>query len=195
MQRLFLSLAAVFLGCQAIAADLRAEDAAAYLNRGLQSYKKGEYDKAIADFGEAIRLNPKYAEAYGNRGNAREDKGEYDKAVADYSQAVAINPKYAAAHNDLAWLQATCPAEKCRDGKKAFENASKAYQLDGGKHWGYIDTLAAAYAETGDFEKAKEWETKAIALATAEKAKTEMRSRLELYKQEKPYRQEPKKKS
>ena len=55
---------------------------------------------------------------------------------------------------------ATCPDDKYRDGKKAVENASKAYQLDDGKHWHCLGTLAAAYAESGDFEKAKEWEAK-----------------------------------
>ena len=91
------------------------------------------------------------------------------------------------------------PDKKYRDGKKAFENANKAYQLDGGKSWGYIDTLAAAYAECSDFERAKEWETKAIKMAKSDKAATdkntqELHSRLELYKAKKPYRQEAKKK-
>ena len=58
--------------------------------------------------------------------------------------------------------------------------------------------LAAAYAESGDFEKAKQWEAKAIALATTgklvtEKDKQELRSRLELYKQGRPYREEARK--
>jgi hypothetical protein len=54
--------------------------------------------------------------------------------------------------------------------------------------------LAAAYAESGNFEKAKEWETKAIEMAPDEKSKQEVRSRLALYKQGKPYHEELKKK-
>ncbi len=90
-------------------------------------------------------------------------------------------------------MLATCPDEKYRDGKKAVENAQKACELDGGKRWESLDSLAAAYAESGDFEKAKEWEAKAIELATAEKDKQRLRGRLELYKQGKPYHEELKK--
>ena len=59
---------------------------------------KGEHDKAIADYTEAIRLNPKYAEAYYNRGVAYEDKGEHDKAIADFTEAIRLDPKYAKAY-------------------------------------------------------------------------------------------------
>lgn len=165
--------------------------AALYANRGDAWREKGNCDKAIADFNQALAINPKAASFYNGRGDTWSKKGQYDKAVADYDQAIKLDPKHANAYNDLAWLYAACPDEKYRDGKKAFENASKAYQLTKGKSWDYIDTLAAAYAENGDFDKAKEWEAKAIKMATAEKSKEEYRSRLELYKQKKPYREEP----
>jgi tetratricopeptide (TPR) repeat protein len=53
---------------------------------------KGEYDRAIADFTEAIRLDPKLATAYSNRGLAYEKKGGYDRAIADFNQAIRLNP-------------------------------------------------------------------------------------------------------
>ena len=70
----------------------------------------------------------------------------------------------------------------------AYENASRAYQLSGGNDPWYIDTLAAAYAESGDFDSAKEWEAKAIDMVQGEKEKQDYRSRLKLYEQGKPYR-------
>ena len=166
----------------------------AYHERAQAYDKKGEHDKAIADYSECIRLDPR-ASHYNERGWVYHDKkGEYDKAIADYDKALRLDPNFAEALNNLAWLYATCPDEKYRDGKKAVENANKACQLTAGGNWRFVDTLAAAYAESGDFEKAKEWESKAIELpATDKSAKAEMVSRLELYKQGKPYREERKK--
>ena len=165
----------------------------AYSNRGSVWHGKGEYDKAIADFNQALAINPNVKNSYRNRADAWEKKGQHDKAVADYNQALSVNPNDDAAYNSLAWLYATCPDEKYRNGKKAFEYAYKAFQLSEGKNWAYVDTLAAAYAETGDFEQAKEWEAKAIALAATDKSasdkdRQDLLSYLELYKQGKPCR-------
>ena len=112
----------------------------------------------------------------------------YDEAIADFSRALKLNPNYAAAHNSLAFLLATCADEKYRDGHKAVESALKACQLTEGRNWGYTDTLAAAYAESGDFEKAKQFQAKAIELAPSKKSKQDCGSRLELYEQGKPFR-------
>ena len=170
-----------------------------YYNRGYIWDQKGEYDKAIADYNQALAINPKFPHAYNNRGRIWRKKGEYGKAIADHNQCLAVDPKHATAYAYLAFLRATCPNEKYRDGKKAVENAKKAYELDGGKNWEVLDSLGTAYAESGDFEKAKEWETKAIEMAKADKSvaakdKADAAARLELYKQNKPYREELKKK-
>ena len=53
---------------------------------------------AIADYTEAIRLNPKFAEAYCKRGYAYGNKGVYDKAIADCTKAIRLNPKLAGVH-------------------------------------------------------------------------------------------------
>ena len=53
----------------------------------------------------------------------------YDKAIADYNEAIRLDPKYALAYNGLAWLAATCPDAKYRDGKKAVQSAVTACKL------------------------------------------------------------------
>ena len=60
----------------------------AYYNRGSAYSNKRDYDGAIKDFDEAIRLDPKYVVAYYNRGNARQNKGDNDRAIADYGEAI-----------------------------------------------------------------------------------------------------------
>src|SRR5207248_11488514 len=70
-----------------------ADDAEAAYRRGLAHAEKKEYDRAIAEFTEALRLDPKHAKAYFQRGLAHTDKGEYDEAVADTAEAIRIDPE------------------------------------------------------------------------------------------------------
>ena len=64
--------------------------ATAYNDRGNGYKDKGDYDRAIQDFGQAISLNPEFALAFYNRGNAYESKGEYDRAIRDLDQAIRL---------------------------------------------------------------------------------------------------------
>jgi tetratricopeptide (TPR) repeat protein len=171
---------------EAIRLDSRSEGA--YCWRGIAWYAKKDYDKAIADYGEAIRLDPRFVLAYLNRGNAWSAKKVYEKALADYGEMIRLDPKDAWGYNGRAWLQATCPDAKYRSGKKAFEDASRACQIAGEKAAYPQGTLAAAYAECGDFDAAVKWQEKAQGLYTDEKAKKDGLARLELYRAKKPYR-------
>ncbi|MBV8555854.1 MAG: tetratricopeptide repeat protein [Planctomycetaceae bacterium] len=159
-----------------------------YLHRGSVWDAKGEYDIALADYNEAIRLDPNLAVAYTNRGVAWGHKQEYDKALADYNEAIRLDPQDTSAHNGRAWVWATSPEEKYRDGKRAVESATRGCELSGWKEANHLGTLAAAYAEVGDFAKAVEWQTKAIELLKDEKGKDDYRARLKLYQEKKPYR-------
>jgi tetratricopeptide (TPR) repeat protein len=162
--------------------------AAAYNNRGGAWSEKGDLDKAMEDYNQALRLDPKDAFAYYNRGRAWSAKGDLDKVIEDYNQALRLDPKYAAAYNNRAWLRATCPDAAHRDGKQAVEDATKACESTGWKDPNKIDTLAAAYAEAGDYERAAAEQAKALEMVP-ENAKKDLRERLDLYRAGKPYRE------
>ena len=66
-------------------------------NRGIHHKNKGEYDRAIQDYNQALKIDPQYALSFNNRGNAYNSKGQHDRAIQDYDQAIKINPQYASA--------------------------------------------------------------------------------------------------
>ncbi len=159
-----------------------------YNGRGTAWLAKSEYDKALTDFNRAIRLDKQFPSYYRNRGLAWYAKHDYGKAVADFNQAIRLDPNYPEAYRFLAWLQATCPDQQYRNGQMALKNANRYDQLTGGKTPS-CSLLAAAYAETGDFDKARQWIDKAIELDKNEKQKKVHRSQLELYKKSQPCRE------
>ena len=105
------------------------------------------------------------------------------------NRAARLSANEARAHNARAWILATCSDSKYRDGGKAVESAKTACTLTDWKQPSFLDTLAAAFAESGDFENAIKWQSKAIELATDPAEKHELQSRLKLYQDKKPYRQ------
>jgi tetratricopeptide (TPR) repeat protein len=72
----------------------------AYEGRARVAMRKGNYGRAIADFDQAIALNPNRASAFRGRGDAYRQTGEFDSAIADYDQAIALNPRLAAPYLD-----------------------------------------------------------------------------------------------
>lgn len=137
--------------------------ATAFHNRGALWYDLNEYDKAIKDCTEAIKLQPKDASVYVSRGLARSCKREYERAIEDYAEAVRLDPKNASGFKLFAALLATCPVARHRDGKRAVELAARGCALTQWKDPGHLDALASAYAESGDFEQAVKYQKQAIA--------------------------------
>jgi tetratricopeptide (TPR) repeat protein len=120
---------------------------AAFLS-GEQSYRSGEYDKAIAEYTRCLSLKGDYTEAFVSRGNAWRRKGDADRAVSDYTRAITLQPDHAEAYNYRGYLYV-------RQGNhaKAIEDYSRALRLKSG----YADAWfnrAYAYTETKEWDKA-----------------------------------------
>jgi tetratricopeptide (TPR) repeat protein len=121
-----------------------------------------EPEKAMADYNRAIEVDPKYALAYRGRGRLWKYKGELAKAVSNFEELVRQDPQGAAGHRYLARILATCTDANVRNGRRAVAEATRACELSGWTDCFCLDTLAAAYAETGDFDSALKWLNEAI---------------------------------
>jgi len=77
----------------------------AFYNRGNAYAASGDFDRAIADYDQAIRLNPNMAAAFGNRGHAYQEKKQIQNALADYDQAIRLNPGAVVALHNRCWAR------------------------------------------------------------------------------------------
>ncbi len=100
-----------------------------------------------------------------------------------------MNARDACAIDGRAWIRATGPDASLRDGKKAVELAIEACELTRWKEAYCVETLAAAYAEVGDFASAVKWQTKAIELEADPKERLEYQARLKLFRENRPFRE------
>lgn len=124
--------------------------------RGAHYTGKGEYDRAIQDFSEAIRLNPNDARAFYNRGNTYGDMGEHDRAIEDFSQAIRLNPQYAKAFYNRGVTHAY---KRAYD--RAIQDFAQAVQLNPNDDKALYN-LGKAYADKGDYDRAIEAYGRAI---------------------------------
>ena len=112
-----------------------------------------------------------------------------------WRMSLEINPNDGNAQNDLAWVLATYPDDAIRDGSKAVQLAQNAVRLAGGENPMVLRTLAAAYAESGEYSKAAEIAQRASDLAAAQRnpslAET-LRNEMALYRTNTPHREVPK---
>jgi tetratricopeptide (TPR) repeat protein len=162
--------------------------AGAYGNRANARLVLGNGEGALADCNEALQLDPDSQIVLINRGSVERMLGHFDKAVADYERAAAIDGGAFALNRNYAILRAACPDPAFRDGSKAMELAKKACEATDYRDSWSLSSLAAACAETGDWDGAVKWENEAIARDKLKRNEPEHRRRLESFEAKQPYR-------
>jgi tetratricopeptide (TPR) repeat protein len=121
----------------------------AYCERGLRYMAIGEGDRAISQFTEAIRLDPKNRRAYLNRGHVHGSRGAYDKALADYTSAIEIDP-----HNADAYANRGNVHNRLGEFDKAIADCSAAIKINPEFVWAYVSRGIAYYTGPKQYEKA-----------------------------------------
>lgn len=165
--------------------DHKQEPYALY-TRALTHLINDQKDKALAELNSALKIDPKFVPGMYGRGNVYVEMGDHEKALADFKAAVKAAPKDLVAANDLAWFRATCPKDKFRDGKEAVAEATRVCEATGYSNEEFVNTLAAACAEAGDFKSAVKWATKSLEL---DPMNEDFAEHVKLYKAKKPLRE------
>jgi tetratricopeptide (TPR) repeat protein len=181
------------------------ETAEDHARRGATLRLQGDHYQAVAELEEAIRLDPAASdpatsEWYSELALARAERGEpaplqalecyhlgrgyaethaLGAVLACLEEAAALDPRLPWAPNELARHLATWPVAALRDGPAAVRLATTACEL-GGDCWVFLDTLAAAHAQAGNFKQAVTTAEKALGLAPPEQ-QADVRARLQRY--------------
>jgi tetratricopeptide (TPR) repeat protein len=153
--------------------------------------EKGELDSAIQVCRSALLLRPSDADCQTTLAIALEEKGDPAEAIQHYQKALELAPKSIPTLTNLAWLLATSPDATFRNGPKAFELAKQADRLVGGTNTLVLRTLAAAYAENGEFANAIRTAQSAMQLARMhgeDSLTTDLVQQIALYRLGMPYR-------
>jgi len=163
----------------------------AHFHLGLVLSQRGDTQGAIAEWRRALDLDPKYVEAHDSLGDAFYVQGRTVEALAHWRDAIRLQPNDGPALRRAAWVLATSPDAAIRNGEEALRFAVRALELAGGKDAPALDTLAAAYAEKGQFADAALTARRALALAAQEQRPAladAIRVRIALYETNRPFR-------
>jgi tetratricopeptide (TPR) repeat protein len=157
--------------------------------------EKGELNAAIDHCRAALSIQPDNPDCHTVLAIALDEKGQSAEAMQHYEKALEISPQSVSALNNLAWLLATGSNASLRNGNRAIELAQRVDQLSGGANALVLRTLAAAYAEAGQFGKAIESAQTAMQLARNQgndSLATDLQQQISLYELGLPYRELPK---
>ncbi len=144
-------------------------------------------DKAIEIYTKILEQDGDNITVRRTRGDAYLTKGDHAEAIADFEKALEALPEDPSLLNNLAWVLATSPDDQLRNGKRAVELATKACEVTDYQQAHILSTLAAAFAESGDFDTAIEWSEKAVEMGEDQEA--QLSKELASYRGGEPWRE------
>jgi tetratricopeptide (TPR) repeat protein len=151
--------------------------------------------KALRIADRLINAEPTDWQALRLRGDVLLALGRHADAINDYEEAVKNIPEdeedLSGVLNNLSWVLSTSPEDSVRNGDRALETGLRACELTEYKKSHILSTLAAAYAELGQFDKAIEWSSKAVELGAKEETEQldQLKEELKNYQDKKPWRE------
>jgi tetratricopeptide (TPR) repeat protein len=157
--------------------------------------EKGQFDDAIEHCRAALLIRPDNPDCHTILAIALDERGHSAGAIQHYEKALEISPQSVSALNNLAWLLAVCSDASLRNGLRAIQLATRADQLSGGTNALVLRTLAAGYAEAGQFGKAIERARAAMQLAQMQGDNSlagQLEQEIALYELGLPYHEAPK---
>jgi lipoprotein NlpI len=135
-----------------------------YGSRGVGYYSKGDYDRAIQDTDQAIRLNPNEPSFYYTSGLAYKKKGNFDRAIQDFDEAIRLNPTFERAYYD----RGNAYIDK-EEYDRAIQDLNRAIQLNPNNANNY-NNRGVAYTRKGDYGRAIQDYNQAIHLNSSDTA-------------------------
>ena len=179
---------------EALAEALRIDpaDASAHNSLGNILAQQGRHEEAVRQFEEAVRLKPDHAGAFNNLAISCKKLGRMNEAIAHYREALRLEPDSLQALNNLAWTLAASPKAELRNGAEAVRLATQACELTKYQNPTPLVTLAAAYAEMGQFREAISFAEQAQTLAGGSRNPFAARGQamLEAFRAGRPYHDE-----
>ncbi|QDV57664.1 tetratricopeptide repeat protein [Rosistilla oblonga] len=161
-----------------------------YTGRGHARFQHGDIGPAIDDYRRAFQLDKGNATRAIDLADALQNAGQWRSAAENYRNALRLDSQNLRTLLNLAWLLATCPDGSLRDGQQALEITQELRDIPANEEFRYIDTYAAALAETGQFEKATRVAQTGLNLVPASE-RSGFEARVANYKSNQRYRQSP----
>ncbi|HMC25476.1 MAG TPA: tetratricopeptide repeat protein [Candidatus Udaeobacter sp.] len=173
------------------AVNLRPDNTPAHENLAKALLQKGEVADALIHYQKLLELQPNNIEVHNIVGTVLIQHGRIREGVEEWQNVLAIQPDNGNALSNLAWIFATSPDDSLRDGAKAVQLAEDALRISGRRIPIIFRTLAAAYAETGEFSQAIQTAQQGIELANSQgnfSLATELQGNITLYQEHQPLR-------